>query len=119
MHSFELTAVTNKICIICGDSFLPLNTKILRCINCHYLYKSGLQKKIQKFDEQDYSLKRLHQSAMRRFYGIKKNAQKRNLDFKITLKQLKTVITQPCYYCNVFKDGFKKMSIDRKDFTLR
>src|SRR5688572_10675208 len=50
--------------------------------------------------------------------SLKVRCRSKGWEFNLTMEDLRRLAKEPCYYCGIFYEGFKKMVIDRQNNDL-
>jgi hypothetical protein len=91
-----------KVCSICKE-LKPLSEFCIRRAS-----SDGRMPRCKACDREYHKVR-----PIARYYQYKKDAQKRNIDFCITLEEFSSFFGKPCYYCK--KDMTNRIGIDRID----
>lgn len=99
-----------KKCLDCEKEVATMQS--LRCFDCKIL----LRRKRSKLNKDKYQY---HKSLKHRYATYKRGADRRGLEFNLSMEDFKTLWNKECYYCNEKVNG---IGIDRlnndKGYTL-
>lgn len=103
-----------NVCVTCGlnlESYIVGDSEkeIQKCEKCYKQMKEVESKRIR--EERNYNEER-KRNISKHYNEYKKGAILRNLWFELNIEEFKSLVNQPCFYCNTYNKN-ESIGIDR------
>ena len=106
---------TKRLCVMCGKEYEKFYTirgaESTRCEGCQNTMRTTDAKREDRV--RSYKVENM-KNTERYYKQYYMSAHKRSYAFELTLDEFSSLVVQPCYHCNYFKEG-EANGIDRVD----